>query len=135
MAEDYTYKYNTDLPPEREDQFRTWLDAQSKIADRDMSRDLYDYDLRGYFARYGSGDIEPGHMTDAFKKPNHPTFSTESNYHGKDGLEGGTWSKTSKGWAFNPGATNLDLWDPGALKQYFDRVEPGNELRMPEPAK
>ncbi len=45
-----------------------------------------DYDLRGAYAAGQTRDGR-GHMTDQFKKPNHPTFSNESQYaeHGTPG--------------------------------------------------
>ena len=43
----------------------------------------YDYDYRGFYNKYGN--LTPratnGHLTDEYKKPNHPTFSIESNYY------------------------------------------------------
>lgn len=43
----------------------------------------YDYDLRGFYKQYGN--LTPtatnGHLTDSYKKPNHPTFSVGSNYY------------------------------------------------------
>ena len=43
----------------------------------------YDYDYKGYWKQYGGFDTNAanGHLTDEFKKPNHPTFSIESNYY------------------------------------------------------
>jgi hypothetical protein len=74
-----------------------------------------------------------------FKKPNHPTFSDESIWHGSAGNEGGTWEELPGGetgvhaYRFKPGATNLEHHEPDALKGYFDKVEPGNELVLPQP--
>jgi hypothetical protein len=51
----------------------------------------HDYDLRGYWKKYGrfEGEHELGsHFTDEFKKPNHPTFSTGSIYHGSQNPNG-----------------------------------------------
>ena len=47
----------------------------------------YDYDLRGFYSQYGN--LQPqatnGHLTDEYKLPIHPTFSTESNmYNGQE---------------------------------------------------
>jgi hypothetical protein len=43
----------------------------------------YDYDYRGFYNRYGNltPQATNGHLTDEYKKPNHPTFSIESNYY------------------------------------------------------
>lgn len=42
----------------------------------------YDYDYRGFYNKYGNltPQATNGHLTDEYKKPNHPTFSIESNY-------------------------------------------------------
>ena len=51
----------------------------------------HDYDLRGYWKKYGQFE-QPhelgAHFTDEFKKPNHPTFSTGSIYHGSQNENG-----------------------------------------------
>lgn len=43
----------------------------------------YDYDYRGFYNKYGNltPQTTNGHLTDEYKKPNHPTFSIESNYY------------------------------------------------------
>lgn len=43
----------------------------------------YDYDYRGFYNKYGNltPQATNGHLTDEYKKPNHPTFSIESNYY------------------------------------------------------
>lgn len=92
-----------------------------------------DYDMEG-FLRDNPGFVAgPGqHYPDTYKLPNHPTFSNESKYHGKDGAEGGQWEKNKDGtWTFTPGRTNLEHHTPQELKDYFDRIEPGNKLNMP----
>jgi hypothetical protein len=126
---DYTDKYNTPLSPAEEDQFQGWTARQSKAIGRDVSKDTYDYDLRGWWKANGGPDLEGGHLTDQWKKPNHPTFSTGSMYHGVDGNDGGEWGKRSDGsWTFAPGKTNLQNFSAGELQDYFKRVEPSNVL-------
>ena len=39
-----------------------------------------DYDLRGAFKARVKPDPQTGHWPDTFKKPNHPTFSDQSQY-------------------------------------------------------
>ena len=141
---DFTAKYNTELDPASESSFQDWTKDQSSSTGRDVSKDLYDYDLRGWWQQnlYSNAgeppDMGQGHLTDEFKKPNHPTFSTGSIYHGSAGNEGGTWEQLPGGesgvqaWSFKPGATNLEHHEPDELKSYFDKVEPGNELKLPE---
>jgi hypothetical protein len=51
---------------------------------------MYDYDVNGYFLS-GQGTSPNGHMTDQFKKPNHPTFSDESIYSSLTGTKPGSW--------------------------------------------
>lgn len=121
---DYTNKYNTQLSAEEEAQFWAWLATLSKKKGRDMSRDLYDYDLRGLW-KTNAGVVENGHMTDQFKKPNHPTFSKDSQYNGKDGNIGGTWAKDNRGqWTFTTSETNLRFYSPEDLQRYFKEREP-----------
>ena len=127
---DFTDKYNTQLTPEQEQQFQSWVTQQSQATGRNVSNDLYDYDLRGDWAQ-GAARDERGHGTDTFKKPNHPTFSTGSKYHGADDTEGGEWGKADDGsWTFKPGKSNLEHFSPEELKDYFDKVEPGNKLLL-----
>jgi hypothetical protein len=129
---DYTDKYNTVLPPHQEQQFQDWIVSQSKATGRDLSKDLYNYDMRGDWLA-GANRDERGHGTDIFKKPNHMTFSTGSKYHGAEGNEGGQWTTLPNGsWTFAPGKTNLKNFSPEDMQDYFTRVEPGNRLIMPE---
>ena len=141
---DFTEHYNTELSPPEQDSFNGWMKDQSAKAGRDVSKDLYDYDLQGYWQK-NAGDTEEGpqlsggHLTDEFKKPNHPTFSDQSKYHGVAGNEGGSWEQLPGGesgvqaWSFKPGATNLEHREPAELQDYWDRVEApaGNTLKLP----
>ena len=81
---DYTDKYNTPLTPDEERRFQAWARKNPQ-----RLKDLYDYDVRGFWkaGRKTSGN---GHGGDEFKKPNHPTFSTYSNYSSPL-RQGGTW--------------------------------------------
>ena len=126
---DFTDRYNTPLPQQQESAFQNWTKNQSEATGRDVSKDLYDYDMRGWFAANNGASLKGGHLTDQFKKPNHPTFSTGSKYNGIDGNEGGEWGKQSDGsWTFTPGTTNLQNFSPVEMKNYFSQVEPGNQL-------
>jgi len=92
-----------------------------------------DYDMQG-FHKY-SPDFTPGsgqHFPDTYKKPNHPTFSNESIYSGGE-HEGGQWEKNPNGaYQFTPGRTNLENRSPQELQEYFNKVEPGNKLNLPQ---
>lgn len=120
---DMTGIYNTPLSPQEEAQFQRAY--QGKMGD------LYNYDLRGAF-KAGVTPDSRGHLPDTYKKPNHPTFSTDSKYNGVAGNEGGEWSKQPDGkWQFEAGLTNLKMHGADALKGYFKRVEPDAVLIVP----
>jgi hypothetical protein len=121
--------YNTVLPEFAEKGFQSWMKTQSKTTGRDLNNDLHDYDLRGYFKENGAVNLSGTHLTDKYKKPNHPTFSTNSIYDGVDGNQGGQWTKAADGsWDFYASPTNEANMSGEALKSYFDEVEPRNRL-------
>ncbi len=121
---DYTARYNTKLNPAQESLFQAWAAKSGKLGD------LYDYDMRG---QWQAGQSQKGdeHGTDTFKKPNHPTFSNQSQYHGTDGHVGGVWGGTDTAPTFTPSATNLKMMSPAALQRYFRTREPDVRLVMP----
>jgi len=128
---DLSAHYNTPLSPADEMPYQNWIALQSAVQKRDVTQDTRDYDLRGAF-KAGAAQSPDGHLPDTFKKPNHPSFSNESQYHGADGHEGGSWAPMGAGrWGFTPGATNLQMHGPISLQQYFQRVEPGTYLNLP----
>lgn len=130
MDLDLTDYYNTDLSKEDRAKFGDWLKDQSSKTGRDVKKDLYDYDLGGWFQKNGAQELSGAHLTDEYKKPNHPTFSNQSVYHGVDGVEGGQWdSNTDGSYTFTPGSTNT--YDPTDLVDYFTTVEKGNKLNLP----
>lgn len=132
MAKDLTSKYNTDLGHD-ETAFRHWMREQSTTSKRNLSHDLYDYDLRGWYQKNGAKAV--GAMSDRFKKPNHITFSTASKHHGTDGHRGGKWRQMPSGdWCFTPSATNLSHFSPGDYESYFRDVESGNHVDLHEAA-
>jgi hypothetical protein len=114
---DFTNKYNTKLSPEQETQFLNWAAANNRL------NDVADYDMRGAWANGIAADAN-AHFPDTYKKPNHPTFSNESIYHGVDGYEGGQWSKKADFDAFTPGRTNLEMRSPQELEQYLKQSDP-----------
>ena len=116
---DFTNKYNTPIPPQQQAAFAAWALANGQ----DPVKGKYDYDLQGAFMA-GAKTGDRGHFTDQFKKPNHPTFSNESQYNGIDGYVGGQW--TPQG--YQPSVTNLQFRTPTQLAQYFARVEPETKL-------
>ncbi len=125
---DFSDRYNTKLTPEEEAEFQKW----------ERARDVYDYDARGAWKELQAGTMSEdarGHLGDKYKKPNHPTFSDQSIYHGADGYYGGHWEQDKDGntTAFVPGIANM--LSPSALRGYFLRAEPGIKLidRRPGP--
>lgn len=66
--------FETKLTPAEETNFQNW---KAKYAPNDSGAD---YDLRGAFKAGLTPDPASGHWPDTFKKPNHPTFSNESQY-------------------------------------------------------
>lgn len=118
-------KHNTYLPPEDEIAFQKW--AGNRIGD------TQDYDLRGYYAAVqGRVPVGDAHLPDTYKKPNHPTFSNESQYHGTaTGAFGGQWYPTPGGYAFETGPANNNP----ELGRYFQEVEPDVVLVQKRSAK
>lgn len=124
---DFSNQYNTPLSPADEAGYQKWLSTLPE-----GQRNTYDYDMRGAY-KAGAGTAGNGHFPDTYKKPNHPTFSNESQYSGQDGYQGGGWSGDDrKGYIYTPSPTNLRFHRPDALQQYFQRVEPGVTLLMPK---
>jgi hypothetical protein len=121
---DLTDHFNTQLTPPEESAYTAWAEKAGH------ARDTYDYDLRGAW-KSGAGQAANGHFPDTFKKPNHPTFSTESQYNGDHGMIGGTWVEDKGKQAFVPGPSNLHWRSPSDLQSYFKEREPNVELRLP----
>lgn len=78
-------QYETKLSPEAEVQFQEW---KAQNAPKDSGQD---YDLRGAFASGITADPSTGHWPDAWKKPNHPTFSDQSIYAKYAPEKAGAW--------------------------------------------
>jgi hypothetical protein len=77
--------YNTDLG-DREQEFQAW---KAQNAPKDSGAD---YDLRGAFQAGVTPDPTTNHWPDTFKKPNHPTFSDQSQYAtGANAARAGRW--------------------------------------------
>lgn len=121
---DFTDKFNTPLNPEEQQTYEQKYGARSQS-------DKYDYDLQGFHKANPDASMGPGqHFPDTFKKPNHPTFSTESQYHSDD-TQGGTWlNNPDKSYTFVPGKSNMQYHGKAELQDYFDRREPGNKVNF-----
>lgn len=129
---DMTTQYNTLLNEQDEAAYQAWGRQQEQQTGRNPAADTYDYDMRGFW-KSGGQFAANGHAGDTFKKPNHPTFSTFSQYNGVDGHIGGAWAGGQNGqpWTFTPSPTNLKMNDAGDLQQYFSQREVGNKLILP----
>ena len=127
----YRQNFNTELSPEEEFRFHDWADRLGRQQNRYVLEDLDDYDLRGAF-KEGAAAAENGRFSDRHKKPNHPTFSTESVYHGVPDphhggtYEGGTWGSAEDGReTFAPSRKMLQTTHPESwLRGYFREREP-----------
>ena len=125
---DFSSKYNTQLSKKDEAKFLKWAENNNKL------NDVYDYDLRGAWKDMQSGKMTPderGHLGDLYKKPNHPTFSDQSIYHGVDGYQGGSWADNGAGgYVYKASPTNM--WNPEDLQRYFTNYEPNSYLVFPQ---
>lgn len=107
-----------------QDAYASWLKKYGVTEDPS-------YDTRGAFAAGLKPDAR-GHFDDTFKMPSHPTFSDESRYSTPEN-PGGRWVDVGHGkWRFEASPANLENMGPDQLMSYFDRVEPGNTLRLPD---
>lgn len=128
-------EYNTPLTPKEEAAYQKWAEERSKIEGRDVLEDQQDYDLRGYWKKNANAKVAANsHLTDEFKKPNHPTFSEQSKYSGTDSpfggkFKGGTWA--ADGSSFTPSAEMLKTTHPlEFLQRYMSEREPGVKLNL-----
>ena len=121
---DMTDVFNTTLPPQDEAAYKTWAEQSGR------AHDTFDYDLRGAW-KANAKEAENGHLPDTYKKPNHPTFSTESQYNGTEGMEGGRWVQHGGKWSYFASPYNLTQYTAPELQQYFQREEVGNVLILP----
>lgn len=126
--------FNTPLTPEQEQAYGAWAAAQSRTRGFDIG-DARDYDMRGYWKNADPGELNArqGHFTDTYKKPNHPTFSKESQYNNAPNeLTGGTWQGGVWGdRTFTPSAEMLQTHPINWLQNYMRKVEPDYKLVLP----
>jgi hypothetical protein len=100
-----------------------------------ISKEDQDYDLAGaYKETMAKGNLQGdnGHFPDTFKKPTHPTFSTESKYSTPE-QSGGTWTQENGADVFTPATWQVDTPEKVArLKEYLQRADPSVVLKIPE---
>ncbi len=119
--------FETKLPPEHETKFQQW---KAQNAPNDSGED---YDLRGAYLQNATGKNDPrGHGPDTFKKPNHPTFSDQSQYSTPE-QPGGHWDTDAQGNStFQPSPwMAADANRMASLREYMKRVEPNTRLILP----
>lgn len=111
-------QYNTVLSPDDENNFQKW---KSQYAPKDSGED---YDLRGAYKTGLKPDPTTGHWPDTFKKPNHPTFSVESQYAKDAPNKAGHWEGAK--YIPNNGIAELSLNNPSNLdyQNQFRKLAP-----------
>jgi hypothetical protein len=118
----YTDRFNTGLSEKEQKDFNQWAAEESKRQGRDILMDKGAYDVQGFWK---SGDYkkmdQDNHGTDTWKKPNHPTFSNQSRYHGMDGFYGGNWNPDG---GYQPSKQSAGMYGPSYYKRMFAE-EPG----------
>lgn len=126
----YTDQYNTKLTPEQETSFQAWMKESSKKEGRDTFKDLYDYDMRGAWLHNAQAAAN-GHLPDTWKKPNEPTFSTQSQYSTPQ-MTGGVWARLPDGtWTYKPSVWNLKMNSLEDLQHIWAAQQPGAKLILP----
>lgn len=118
--------YETALADPQEAQFQQWR-ARLPSDLQNMS----DYDLRGAWLA-NAKEAGNGHLPDTWKKPNHMTFSSGSQYSTPQ-QSGGDWvdSGNGKNWAFWASPTNLQQHSASDLASYFRQYEPDSTVVLP----
>jgi hypothetical protein len=130
---DFTDRYNTALTPKEERDYQAWGKEQEKITGKNPAKDTYDYDMRGAW-KAGAVQSDNQHWPDQWKKPNEPTFSNQSIYHGVDGYKGGEWVTGADGQyiGFKPSETNVSLNPLEDLMRHFQTEQRGIQLILPQ---
>lgn len=127
--------YETKLAPHQAQAFQAYVANLARLQRRtpqSVLQDTHDYDLQGAFLAGLRPDAR-GHLQDTYKKPNHPTFSDQSQYHGVDGNVGGVWDRVNGADRFTAGATNVtNMGGPEGLQRYFQQREQGVQLVLPQ---
>ena len=113
----YRDRFNTSLNKEEEKLFNEWGTKESERQGRDIMMDKGAYDIQGFWK---SGDYkkmdQDNHGTDTWKKPNHPTFSNQSKYHGIDGFYGGNWNPDG---GYQPSKQTASSYGPSYYSRMF----------------
>jgi hypothetical protein len=120
----YMDQYNTPLNKKEQASFDKWVGDENKKQGRNIMMDKGAYDVQGFWKSGAWKDRDSdGHGTDVYKKPNHPTFSTESQYIDENN-PGGIWGEDG---SYHAPASHKALYDQEYYKRTF-----GNEPNRPE---
>lgn len=122
---DLTGKFNTPLTAAEQPEYEAWLKAKGI----DSAKATFDYDMQGAF-KAQAAQADNGHFPDTFKKPNHPTFSDQSQYSTAR-TPGGTWAQNGDKWEFKASPYNLTAYSASDLQNYFATREPGSTVTLP----
>lgn len=114
-------RYDTRLNSAEEGQFNAW---KKSYAPNDSGAD---YDLRGAFKAGLKPDPQNGHWPDTFKKPNHPTFSVESQYAKMAPGKAGRWDGERY---IAPANSSENWWESAPLAQAPTKKQPGFASRF-----
>jgi hypothetical protein len=133
--------YETELTPGAEQAYQRFIgrmtSQQPQLGER-LSADNtgQDYDYRGAFAA-GQGESPNGHWTDQYKKPNHETFSDESQYasYGNPGhWEGDTYqAPPPRNAPADAEGPRQDVESLGSSGQYNQDSPDYNFIHSPSP--
>jgi len=119
--------FDTTLNAQQTTQYQAWL---KQMAAAGYATGNSDYDMQGAFLAGVKPNPTSKHYPDQFKKPNHMTFSTESQYHGKP-YKGGEWKQVNGKWSFYASPDNLKFNNREALINYFKTKEAKSSLYLP----
>lgn len=131
-------RFNTALNPDEMKGYAQWLAEQSTKLNRDVASDSIDYDMQGAW-KSGVATSDNGHFPDTYKKPNHPTFSDQSIYHGVPDENGGSyfggkWNDLGNGkYTYMPSPEMLSkTHDVKSMADYFKQHERDSQLVLPQ---
>lgn len=114
----YRDRFNTPLNKRQTKRFNEWAAEESERQGRDIMMDKGAYDVQGFWKSGDYNRMVKGHGTDTWKKPNHPTFSNQSKYHGIDGFYGGNWTPED---GYQPSKQTADMYGPSYYNWLFGR--------------
>lgn len=142
----YQNRFNTPLAPAQRRPFQDWAARKGYIPQAEAN----DYDLQGAYLA-GVRQADNGHLTDQFKKPNHPTFSEQSQYSGVNTFDGrptprgGRWdvpqpleqalTGTRPSFTMSAEMTRdgVPVHSQDNMRQYLNQREFGTDLLLPYP--